>query len=64
MQKIQMFHMFRMFIRQIQSALEYVTRLKIHIFDHTHSKNFQSLFNLREFVPASKKSVDSICSFL
>ena len=57
--------MFRMFILQIQSALEYVTRLKIHIFDHTHSKIFNYfLICVNLFVPASKKSVDSICSFL
>ena len=51
----QFFHLFR--YSQFQCP---VNRLATPIFDH----NFQSPFNLHEFVPACKKSVDSICSFL
>ena len=41
-----------------------VTRLATAIFKHAHPKNFPSPFNLREFVPACTKSVNSISSFL
>ena len=41
-----------------------VTRLATPIFGHSHPKNFQSLFNMYEFVPPCKKSVNFICSFL
>ena len=40
------------------------TRLATLIFDHAHPQNFPSFFNLREFVPVCKKTVNSICSFL
>ena len=54
---------FHLFILQIQSILE-----TCHQTGHTHfwlsqPKNFQSTFDLHEFVPACKKSVNSICSF-
>ena len=38
-----------------------MTRLTASIFDHAHPRNFQSPFNLCEFVSACKKSVNSIC---
>ena len=40
------------------------TRLPTPIFDHAHPKMFLSPFNLHEFVPACKTSVNTICSFL
>ena len=56
MQKISLFHLF---ILQIESILE-----SHHMTGHIHFwprqlLNFQRPFNLHEFVPASKKSVNS-----
>ena len=36
----------------------------IAIFDHAHPKIIESAFSFPEFVPACKKSIYSICSFL
>ena len=41
-----------------------LTRLVTPRFDQALPKNVQSSFNLHDFVPAWKKSVNSICSFL
>ena len=38
--------------------------MNIAIVDHSHPKNFESIFTFPEFVPACKKSVYPICSFL
>ena len=39
-----------------------MTRLAARIFDHAHTKNFQSPFNLCEFVPVCKKLIPSVHS--
>ena len=60
MQKISFFQRLTL---HIQSILESYHHTDHTTFDHAHPKNFQSPFNLREFVKACKKSINSICSF-
>ena len=63
-------HVKNHFIYSICSFFKYnqfqspMTRLATPSFDHAYPKNFQSSFNLCEIVPACKKSVSSIISFL
>ena len=61
MHKISLFHLF---LLQIQLLLELPHQTGHAHFNHAHSKNFQLTFDLEEFVPACKNSVNSISSFL
>ena len=58
-QNISSIHKFIFKIADFRATLKVIA-----ILDHTHSKMIGSPFSLAEFLPASKKSVYSICSFL
>ena len=44
--------------------ISHITTLAKPISRHAHSKNSQSSFNLHEFVPTCKNSVNFMCSLL
>ena len=61
---IQKFSSIHKFILKMQQILGSHELKALTIFEHAHLKNIASTFSFPGFVPACKKSVYSICSFL